>query len=226
MPIRDPMMHSRVSWFCFVCCLILSCFPGLIWSAEVTLKSIEIYKTHELLNTVEPVVYFQCKGENKTKLPDVKKANEVYNFKGEESWQPLTQLSNAKCKRCGFYEEDSFIKSDDIFDEWEFCPSDFNGSKGIYTLFKDKELNANFLCPECISLAAASKNTTDSDNKGNGMHVVFVILIVVAVSTVVIVGSVAAYKYWQKRKRQQDQARFLKLFEEGDDIEDELGLDV
>ena len=56
------------------------------------------------------------------------------------------------------------------------------------------------------------------------MHVFLVILIVMAVSTVIIFGMVAAYKYWQKRKRQQDQARFLKLFEDGDDIEDELGL--
>lgn len=56
------------------------------------------------------------------------------------------------------------------------------------------------------------------------MHVFLVILIVLVVSAVVIFGAVTAYKYWQKRKRQQDQARFLKLFEDGDDIEDELGL--
>lgn len=56
------------------------------------------------------------------------------------------------------------------------------------------------------------------------MHVAVVILISALVSTVFILGLLAAYKYWQKRKREQDQARFLKLFEEGDDIEDELGL--
>ncbi|XP_020571668.1 uncharacterized protein LOC110018644 isoform X3 [Phalaenopsis equestris] len=32
------------------------------------------------------------------------------------------------------------------------------------------------------------------------------------------------YKYWQKRKREQNQARFLKLFDEGDDIDNELDL--
>ncbi|RWW03194.1 hypothetical protein BHE74_00012116, partial [Ensete ventricosum] len=37
-------------------------------------------------------------------------------------------------------------------------------------------------------------------------------------------GVAAVYKYWRKRKREQDQARFLKLFEEGDDLEDELAL--
>jgi cbb3-type cytochrome oxidase subunit 3 len=41
---------------------------------------------------------------------------------------------------------------------------------------------------------------------------------------VFVLGVAAAYKYWQKKKREQDQARFLKLFEDGDDIEDELGL--
>lgn len=62
-------------------------FLGLILSATVTLDSIEIYKTHEILKAVKPEVYFRCKGENKTDLPDVKNANELYKFKGEESWQ-------------------------------------------------------------------------------------------------------------------------------------------
>ena len=57
------------------------------------------------------------------------------------------------------------------------------------------------------------------------MHVALIILMIVLVSTVLILGLIAAYKYWQKKKREQDQARFLKLFEEGDDIEeDALGL--
>jgi cbb3-type cytochrome oxidase subunit 3 len=56
------------------------------------------------------------------------------------------------------------------------------------------------------------------------MHTGVIILLTVLVSTVVIVAAIGAYKYWQKRKREQDQARFLKLFEEGDDLEDELGL--
>ena len=74
-------------------------------------------------------------------------------------------------------------------------------------------------------MIAASKSTSDSHNKGGkGVHTALIILIIVVVSTVLILGLLAAYKYWQKKKREQDQARFLKLFEEGDDIEDELGL--
>lgn len=64
----------------------------------------------------------------------------------------------------------------------------------------------------------------DDDDDGKGVRI-FIILVVTAVaSTVTIIGLVMANKHWQKKKRQQDQARFLKLFEEGDDIEDELGL--
>lgn len=67
-------------------------------------------------------------------------------------FQPLSSFSSKKCKRCGFYEEDS-ITSDDAFDEWEFCPSDFAAPNGEYIRFKEKEFNATFLCPECLSLA-------------------------------------------------------------------------
>lgn len=204
--------------------LFLSCLSGLILSATVTLDSIEIYNTHEILKAVKPEVYFRCKGENKTDLPDVKNANELYKFKGEESWQPLTEFLDKKCKRCGFYERDTF-KSDDVFDEWEFCPSEFTAD-GKYIKIKDKEVNATFSCPECVPSTAASNSTSDSRKRGNKMHVALIILIIVLVSTVLILGLIAAYKYWQKKKREQDQARFLKLFEEGDDIEDELGLGI
>lgn len=60
---------------------------------------------------------------------------------------------------------------------------------------------------------------------GNGKHVAVIILIVLVTLTLLLVGLFGAYKYWQKRKRQQDQARFLKLFEDGDGLEDELDLD-
>lgn len=54
----------------------------------------------------------------------------------------------------------------------------------------------------------------------------YIVIIVVSIvgSILLMMGVFVAYKYWLKRKRQQDQARFLKLFEEEDDIEDDLGL--
>lgn len=190
-------------------------------SANVTLYSIEIFNTHSWLPT-KLTVYFQCKGENKTYLLDVKKIHVSYTFKGEESWQPLTDFPNEKCKRCGFYEKDIF-KSDE-FDEWEFCPSDFSEPDRRYTHLKDKEFNATFLCPECVRHELDSNNTSDSHKGAKGMHWALVLTISISVSAVFVVGSVVAYKYWQKRKREQEHAQFLKLFEEVDDIEDELGL--
>nr|GEX51244.1 formin-like protein [Tanacetum cinerariifolium] len=65
---------------------------------------------------------------------------------------------------------------------------------------------------------------TSLDEKDNGMHwsMIIIGLSVVASTVLFIVGLVVAYKYWQKRKRQREQARFMKLFEDTDDIEDEL----
>ena len=56
-------------------------------SGVVTLESIKIYNSHEWIKSVEPIVYFSCKGDhNETELPDVKKLNVSYTFKGLESW--------------------------------------------------------------------------------------------------------------------------------------------
>lgn len=180
----------------------------------------EIYNTHELFNG-KPTVYFACKGENKTFLPDVSAKNVLYTFKGEESWQPLTELESNKCKRCGIYEHDT-MNSDDTFDEWEFCSSEFKDGK--YIRFTEDEFNATFLCPQCISLPAGSNEASAAHNGAKKTHIALAVVIAAMVSAVMVVAGVAVYKYWQKRKRQQDQARFLKLFEDEDDIEDELGL--
>nr|XP_043610856.1 uncharacterized protein LOC122582516 [Erigeron canadensis] len=218
-------LMARNRWISFRVCIIiiLFCFPEILLSAVVTLESLEIYTTHEWIAST-PTVYFLCGGENKTVLPDVKKIYTVYNFKGEESFQPLTEFKTIKCKRCGFYEEDR-LKSDDVFDEWEFCPSDFKISDGRYVRTKDKEFNATFLCHDCMKKDLGSDNVSP-DNNGDGMQWSIIIIgISVVISTILfIMGLFVAYKYWQKRKRQQDQARFLKLFEDTDDIEDELGI--
>lgn len=67
-------------------------------------------------------------------------------------FQPLTNFETKKCKRCGFYEKDRLV-SDDKFDEWEFCPSDFT-SHGKYVRNKEKEFKATFLCPECLHIGS------------------------------------------------------------------------
>ncbi|KAL1822656.1 hypothetical protein ACET3Z_009434 [Daucus carota] len=220
---------SRASLLLFLSYIFLSCFPEYIETATVTLESIEILRTHEWL-PVEPQVYFSCKGENKTFLPDVKKKNVVYAFRGQESWQPLTEFSNNKCKRCGLYEKDS-LKSDDVFGEWEFCPDDFTVPNGQYGYSVEKEFNATFSCPDCVAMKADIENSSGSVEKndkhhdgGRRMHWTVVVFISALASSVIIVGMVAAYKFWQKKRREHEQARFLRLFEEDDDIEDELGI--
>ncbi|CAH1441927.1 unnamed protein product [Lactuca virosa] len=214
-------MASR--WNSRVSIIFLFCFPELLLSAVVTLDSLEIYTTHEWL-TSTPTVYFKCNEEKKTVLPDVKKAHAVYHFKGEESFQPLTNFTSKKCKRCGFYEKDR-IKFDDVFDEWEFCPSDFTSPNGIYIHSKDKEFNATFLCDECVKKVDNLDGDSHHHNEGHGVQWYIVIIVVSIVGSILLMmGVFVAYKYWLKRKRQQEQARFLKLFEEEDDIEDDLGL--
>ncbi|XP_011627161.1 uncharacterized protein LOC18423555 isoform X1 [Amborella trichopoda] len=163
----------------------------------------------------------QCQGENKTFLPDVKDKHSLYTFKGEESWQPLTELPDKKCKRCGLYEKDKL--SDDTFDEWELCPDEFKGPEGRYSHFKDKEFNATFLCPECRPLESGSSGSStpsrrETDKSNHQLFVaIFVSIVVLGVS---VVGAMALYRYWRRKKREEEQARFLKLFEEDDDIEE------
>ena len=54
----------------------------------MSLRSIEIFKTHEWLKATT-TVYFLCKGENMTVLLDVKRPHAIYAFNGQESWQVL-----------------------------------------------------------------------------------------------------------------------------------------
>ncbi|XP_078446948.1 valine-tRNA ligase [Wolffia australiana] len=207
-------------FYCFA--VFLACVIGGSFSFKVvTLESIQIFTTHEFIPG-RPTVFFQCQGEKRTILPDVTQVNLLYTFKGEESWQPLTELPERKCRRCGLYERD-FIKSPDVFDEWELCSSDFVDGKYIH--FKENEFNATFSCPECRPLKdGPPSSVSESRAAGHRTSLVFIIIISVLVSMAVVAVSVIGYRWWLHRKRQQEQTRFLKLFAEVDDIEDELGL--
>ncbi|XP_062210810.1 uncharacterized protein LOC133912216 [Phragmites australis] len=216
-----PISLRRLLFLFFVLVDALCSIPGTFSSRLVTLDTIDIFTTHEWFPS-KPIVYFRCNGDNKIYLPDVKEANSIYTFKGQESWQPLTELPEKKCKRCGFYEEDTF-KRDDVFDEWELCSSDFKDGK--YTHFKEGQFNATFLCPNCTASAGDSgTHESASEVETKKTSVVVIIVVSVLASVILIIALFVGYKYWQKKRRERDQARFLKLFEEVDDIEDELGL--
>ncbi|KAG2552783.1 uncharacterized protein LOC120652772 [Panicum virgatum] len=214
-----PISLRRGPFLLLALLFALYSIPGTFSLRFVTFDTVEIFTTHEWFG--KPTVYFRCNGENKTYLPDVKEAHTLYTFKGEESWQPLTELPEKKCKRCGLYEEDTFKA--DVFDEWEMCSSDFKDGK--YTRLKENQFNATFLCPNCTASAGAHGNReTSSEVETNKASVLVIIIVSVLASVLVIIALFLGYKYWQKKKRERDQARFLKLFEEGDDLEDELGL--
>ncbi|CAH2074432.1 unnamed protein product [Thlaspi arvense] len=195
----------------------------------------DIHYSHDWFK-LKHTVYFQCKGENKTVLPDVTKSGILYTFRGQESWQarpnslftsPMTEISGEKCKRCGIYEQGSLI-SDKEFDEWELCPSDFSASQ-IYMHSKDKEINATFVCHGCAkleSVSAEAKTGSSSKEEGdNGATVAIAVVAGVLCATLVVVGGVFMFKHSKRMKLQRDQARFMKLFEESDEPEDELGLE-
>ncbi|KAG0450271.1 hypothetical protein HPP92_026989 [Vanilla planifolia] len=67
-----------------------------------------------------------------------------------------------------------------------------------------------------------AKPSPKADSSNKKLNLAMAILLGVLTILLVAVGTFGMYKYWQRRRREQHQARFLKLFEEGDDIEDEL----
>lgn len=77
------------------------------------------------------------------------------------------------------------------------------------------------MCLFVVSVSALPAKNQDHSKKE--MHVAVIVLLTLLGTAILLLVTLVVYKYWQKRKREQDQARFLKLFEDGDDIEDELG---
>ena len=63
-------------------------------------------------------------------------------------------------------------------------------------------------------------NTSNSHSGGTGTKVAIICLAVVAI----VLFSFFLFKLWQKKKREEQYARLLKLFEEDDELEVELGL--
>lgn len=81
----------------------------------------------------------------------------------------------------------------------------------------------------CVGLgddqSSSSKNSTNSaTHKSSSISTGLEVLIVLLVLAAVVGFSVFLFKLWQKKKRQEQQARFLKLFEDDDELEVELGI--
>lgn len=70
----------------------------------------------------------------------------------------------------------------------------------------------------------AAAHHSSSEVEAKKTSVAIIIIVSVLASVIVVLALFGGYKYWLKKKREWDQLRFLKLFEEGDDMDDELGL--
>ncbi|GLJ17129.1 hypothetical protein SUGI_0296400 [Cryptomeria japonica] len=67
----------------------------------------------------------------------------------------------------------------------------------------------------------AGDGDTNGPPKSNSVRNVTLIFL----ATLVVLGvAIILYKKWQKKKREEQHARLLKLFEEDDDLEAEMGL--
>ncbi|XP_060197893.1 uncharacterized protein LOC132626885 [Lycium barbarum] len=76
------------------------------------------------------------------------------------------------------------------------------------------------LTPGLADTSSENKGKSHSSRISTGVKVVIVFLgILAAVGFCYVL-----FKIWQKKKREEQQARLLKLFEEDDDLEVELGI--
>ncbi|KAJ7533312.1 hypothetical protein O6H91_13G042800 [Diphasiastrum complanatum] len=216
----------KTSYFYFLGVLAVFAAQDVIADGNVTLDSMTIHQTHEWFGK-KPTIYFRCKGEEKVFLPDVKEKYHLYTFIGEESFQPLTVLEGQRCKRCGLYEEDHVLR-DDVFDEWEFCPASFTPApEGRYVHVKENEFNASFLCSKCHDSNSDSSSTLPSEahnhqsakGKVSGITVLLIFFGVLLISAV---GTVA-YILWRKKLREEQHARFIRMFEDDEDFDAEFG---
>eukprot|EP00246_Nothoceros_aenigmaticus_P001497 TRINITY_DN12003_c0_g1_i1.p1 TRINITY_DN12003_c0_g1~~TRINITY_DN12003_c0_g1_i1.p1 ORF type:complete len:254 (-),score=41.40 TRINITY_DN12003_c0_g1_i1:698-1459(-) len=217
--------ESMVVLVLLVTVYLLQLLGGATADGNVTLESIGLATTHEWLG--KPTVYFACQGEEKVYLPDVRQKHVVYNFTGLESFQPLTSLIGLKCKRCGFYEEDQW-KRDDVFYEWELCPSSFKAApENRFSSSQEKELDISLLCPGCHPEAAVSSEppaVETASAKEAGRRSTPLIAGLVVLALVVLVGVSAGYLLFRKKQREEQHRRFIQLFDDDDDLDEELGL--
>ncbi|KZV37322.1 hypothetical protein F511_01190 [Dorcoceras hygrometricum] len=77
---------------------------------------------------------------------------------------------------------------------------------------------------EISSSSSSTDEKTSENNKSSRSSTTLIILISFLGLLAVVAFSVYLYKLWQKKKREEQHARLLKLFEQDDDLEVELGI--
>ncbi|XP_057466117.1 uncharacterized protein LOC130755668 isoform X1 [Actinidia eriantha] len=96
--------------------------------------------------------------------------------------------------------------------------------QNIIPIFRLRDLS-QFVFSGLSNDLSSSTNATNTSKEtgsssGTGSKIVIICLVLVAV----VLLSFFLFKLWQKKKRQDQYARLLKLFEEDDELELELGL--
>lgn len=79
----------------------------------------------------------------------------------------------------------------------------------------------------CVGLADSSSTSDDKNaatKKSSGGSTWFEVILVCLGLVAVGAFSVFLFKLWQRKKREEQHARLLKLFEQDDELEVELGL--
>lgn len=77
----------------------------------------------------------------------------------------------------------------------------------------------------CVVSSKATTGSSSKEEGDNGSTVAIAIVAGILCATLVVVGGVFMFRHSKRMKLQRDQARFMKLFEESDEPEDELGLE-
>ncbi|WOL02385.1 hypothetical protein Cni_G11104 [Canna indica] len=81
------------------------------------------------------------------------------------------------------------------------------------------------LIPGLSENPSPSKDSTKADSHSNSSSKTGLVVLLVCLGVAsILLFSFLLFKLWQKKKREEQHARLLKLFEEDDDLEVELGL--
>nr|GLL32643.1 uncharacterized protein LOC109172036 [Ipomoea trifida]GMD24572.1 transmembrane protein, putative [Ipomoea batatas] len=78
--------------------------------------------------------------------------------------------------------------------------------------------------PGLADVSAPANSGTESPNHSSKKSTALVVLGVCLGVLALVGGAVIVFKFWQRKRREEQHARLLKLFEEDDDLNVELGI--
>ncbi|XP_047315049.1 uncharacterized protein LOC124918998 [Impatiens glandulifera] len=97
---------------------------------------------------------------------------------------------------------------------------DFFGVRSLRFLLFFSSIALQFLSGICEDDSGKNEEKKESKSSSTGSKIAVICLVIIAAVSL----SFFLFKLWQKKKREAQYARLLKLFEEDDELELELGL--